>query len=61
VRESAHNRLCHLANGHVNEALLHPKDRPLGNAVRWYLRREDPALTHQVNPPLAPPDRFLAR
>ena len=41
VREPGRGRLCHLANGHTLEALLHPMyQRLLGNAVQWCLRRE---------------------
>jgi type 1 glutamine amidotransferase len=43
VREPGRGRLCHLANGHTREALLHPMyQRLLRNAVRWCLRLEDP-------------------
>jgi type 1 glutamine amidotransferase len=43
VREPGRGRLCHLANGHTREALLHPMSQKLlRNAVRWSLRREDP-------------------
>ena len=39
VREPGRGRLCHLANGHTLEALLHPMyQRLLKNAVRWCLR-----------------------
>ena len=42
VREPGRGRLCHLANGHTREALLHPMyQRLLRNAVRWCLRLED--------------------
>ena len=41
VREPGRGRLCHLANGHTLEALLHPMyQRLLRNAVRWCLRTE---------------------
>ena len=43
VREPGRGRLCHLANGHTREALLHPMyQRLMRNAVRWCLRLEDP-------------------
>src|SRR5262249_10698057 len=43
VREPGRGRLCHLANGHTREALLHPMyQKLLGNAVRWCLRLQDP-------------------
>ena len=46
VREPGRGRLCHLANGHTREALLHPMyQRLLRNAVRWCLRLEDPHQT----------------
>ena len=39
VREPGRGRLCHLANGHTLEALLHPMyQRLMCNAVRWCLR-----------------------
>ena len=39
VREPGKGRLCHLANGHTLEALLHPMYQKLmRNAVRWCLR-----------------------
>ncbi len=42
VREPGRGRLCHLANGHTREALLHPMyQRLLRNAVRWCLRLEE--------------------
>jgi type 1 glutamine amidotransferase len=42
VREPGRGRLCHLANGHTREALLHPMyQRLLRNGVRWCLRLED--------------------
>ncbi len=41
TREPGKGRLCHLANGHTREALLHPMyQRLLRNAVLWCLRRE---------------------
>ena len=41
VREPGRGRLCHLANGHTREALLHPMfQKLLRNAVRWCLRVE---------------------
>jgi hypothetical protein len=41
VYEPGHGRLCHLANGHTREALLHPMYQLLlRNAVSWCLRRE---------------------
>lgn len=41
VREPGRGRLCHLANGHTREALLHPMyQRLMRNAVLWCLRRE---------------------
>ena len=41
VREPGSGRLCHLANGHTREALLHPMyQRLMRNAVLWCLRRE---------------------
>ncbi len=48
VREPGRGRLCHLANGHTREALLHPMyQQLLRNAVRWCLRLEDSgAPTH---------------
>jgi len=46
VREPGRGRLCHLANGHTLEALLHPMYQTLlRNAVRWCLRIEDPGPT----------------
>jgi hypothetical protein len=42
VHEPGRGRLCHLANGHTREALLHPMyQRLVRNAVRWCLRREE--------------------
>jgi type 1 glutamine amidotransferase len=39
VREPGRGRLCHLANGHTLEALVHPMyQRLMINAVRWCLR-----------------------
>ena len=44
VREPGSGRLCHLANGHTLEALLHPMfQRLMCNAVRWCLRAEERA------------------
>jgi hypothetical protein len=41
VYEPGRGRLCHLANGHTREALLHPMSQLLmRNAVNWCLRRE---------------------
>jgi type 1 glutamine amidotransferase len=43
VREPGRGRLCHLANGHTREALLHPMwQRLMRNAIRWCLRIEPP-------------------
>ena len=43
--EPGRGRLCHLANGHTREALLHPMvQRLLRNAVNWCLRREETRL-----------------
>ncbi len=40
VYEPGKGRLCHLANGHTREALLHPMyQRLMRNAVAWCLRR----------------------
>jgi type 1 glutamine amidotransferase len=42
AREAGRGRLCHLANGHTLEALLHPMyQRLLANAVRWCLHRDE--------------------
>jgi len=42
VREPGRGRLCHLANGHTLEALLHPMyQRLMRNAVRWCLHMEE--------------------
>ncbi|MEX2285986.1 MAG: ThuA domain-containing protein [Planctomycetaceae bacterium] len=39
--EPGKGRLCHLANGHTRESLLHPQYQKLMcNAVNWCLRRE---------------------
>ena len=39
TREPGQGRLCHLANGHTREALLHPMyQRLMRNATRWCLR-----------------------
>lgn len=41
VYEPGRGRLCHLANGHTRESLLHPAFQLLlRNAVNWCLRRE---------------------
>jgi type 1 glutamine amidotransferase len=49
VREPGRGRLCHLANGHTREALLHPMyQRLLRNAARWCLRLEDSAPMPQA-------------
>ncbi len=41
VREQGSGRVCHLANGHTRQALLHPMyQRLLANAIRWCLRIE---------------------
>jgi type 1 glutamine amidotransferase len=51
VREAGRGRLCHLANGHTREALLHPMyQRLLCNAVGWCLRREGPGRTNEGFP-----------
>jgi type 1 glutamine amidotransferase len=43
VREPGRGRLCHLANGHTREALLHPMfHRLMFNSIRWCLRIEPP-------------------
>jgi type 1 glutamine amidotransferase/glyoxylase-like metal-dependent hydrolase (beta-lactamase superfamily II) len=40
TREPGRGRICHLANGHTRESLLHPMyQRLLRNAVEWCLRR----------------------
>jgi type 1 glutamine amidotransferase len=52
VREPGRGRLCHLANGHTREALLHPMyQRLLCNAVRWCLRLEDSSSDRASNRP----------
>ena len=39
--EPGKGRLCHLANGHTRESLLHPMyQRLMRNAVHWLLRRD---------------------
>jgi len=39
--EPGQGRLCHLANGHTRESLLHPAyQRLMRNAVEWCLRRD---------------------
>ncbi len=49
VREPGRGRLCHLANGHTLEALLHPMyQRLMCNAVRWCLRLEDDGVAAQT-------------
>ena len=51
VREPGRGRLCHLANGHTREALLHPMfQRLLRNAVRWclHLESEKPATQDET-------------
>ena len=49
VREPGRGRLCHLANGHTLEALLHPMyQRLLSNAVRWCVRQEVPGGAPRV-------------
>ena len=41
VREPGRGRLCHLANGHTRESLLHPTyQRLMRNAVLWCLRQD---------------------
>jgi type 1 glutamine amidotransferase/glyoxylase-like metal-dependent hydrolase (beta-lactamase superfamily II) len=41
VYEPGQGRLCHLANGHTRESLLHPMvQRLMCNAVNWCLRRD---------------------
>src|SRR5207244_7316857 len=46
--EPGRGRLCHLANGHTREALLHPMYQALlRNAVNWCLRREGTAPANQ--------------
>jgi type 1 glutamine amidotransferase len=50
VREPGRGRLCHLANGHTTEALLHPMYQKLMcNAVRWCLRMEDTGSTSRAD------------
>ncbi len=52
VREPGRGRLCHLANGHTREALLHPMyQRLLRNAIRWCLRIEDADPSPHVSIP----------
>jgi type 1 glutamine amidotransferase len=42
VVEAGRGRVCHLANGHTREALLHPMyQRLMANAVSWCLRRDE--------------------
>ncbi len=51
AREPGRGRLCHLANGHTREALLHPMyQRLLCNAVRWCLRVEASEKSSQSAP-----------
>jgi type 1 glutamine amidotransferase len=46
VREPGRGRLCHLANGHTTEALLHRMYQKLmRNAVRWCLRLDEAGST----------------
>jgi len=46
--EPGKGRLCHLANGHTREALLHPMYQALlRNAVNWCLRREGTVPANQ--------------
>jgi type 1 glutamine amidotransferase len=54
VCEPGRGRLCHLANGHTLEALLHPMYQKLMcNAVRWCLRLEDSsAPSHAAAKPI---------
>lgn len=43
VYEPGAGRLCHLANGHTREALLHPTyQQVLRNAILWCVRRDSP-------------------
>jgi type 1 glutamine amidotransferase len=43
VYEPGKGRLCHLANGHTRESLLHPMyQRLMRNAVQWCLHRQAP-------------------
>jgi type 1 glutamine amidotransferase len=56
VREPGRGRLCHLANGHTLEALLHPMYQTLlRNAVRWCVRLDDSATSHRadITPPVS--------
>jgi type 1 glutamine amidotransferase len=51
VREVGRGRLCHLANGHTRESLLHPMcQRLLANAIRWCLRLDDNATIETGKP-----------
>jgi type 1 glutamine amidotransferase len=51
VREPGRGRVCHLANGHTLEALLHPMyQRLMCNAVRWCLRLEDDGVAASTTP-----------
>jgi type 1 glutamine amidotransferase len=55
VREPGRGRLCHLANGHTREALLHPMyQQLLRNAVRWCLRMEDSEASPHASVPSRP-------
>jgi type 1 glutamine amidotransferase len=50
VREPGRGRLCHLANGHTLEALLHPMYQKLMcNAVTWCARLEDHSAPAHAN------------
>jgi type 1 glutamine amidotransferase len=50
VREPGRGRVCHLANGHTREALLHPMyQQLLRNAVRWCLRIENDGATSSAS------------
>jgi type 1 glutamine amidotransferase len=56
VREQGRGRICHLANGHTLEALLHPMyQKLLCNAVRWCLHQEDTSKAPHTE--VTPPDR----
>ncbi len=49
VYEPGQGRLCHLANGHTRDSLLHPMvQRLMCNAVNWCLRRD---TTQGAKPP----------
>jgi type 1 glutamine amidotransferase len=48
VYEPGKGRLCHLANGHTRESLLHPMvQRLMSNAVLWCLRKDVPAAENR--------------